>query len=614
MNTTLIQEQEAMLSIIKSLPGNYLILKPDSPLFTIAEVSEEYNSATLTNREKIIGSGLFEVFPDDPNDPQSDGVANLSASLNRVIATQETHEMPVQRYPVPIPGTPNFIEKFWVPINKPVLVNGEVAYIIHSITDVTESKQLQSREEYFKALADESPFMIWRSAGPSCIYVNKQWIQTTGISFTDNLGSGHLKAFHPDDRDKERKAFKEALDANSSYETLFRIIDKAGETRWVFMRATPSSFNGATIEYIGSMIDVTDQEIAAQRLRESEKQFRQLADSIIQMIWVTDAHGMHEYYNKRWYDFTGTTADQTEGEGWNHVFHPEDQERAWKVWRHSLQTGTPYEIEYRLRKYTGEYIWVLGRAAPFYDNSGKIIKWFGTCTDIHEQKLLQQQKDEFINVASHELKTPLTGLMANIQFMEKMLLKKLDAEPLFIKLVNSSLNNVRKLNKLVEELLNANSIGLGQLTIKKEHFDVVALIQEVTAYLNSNNQSIRITGSSAAYVFADPGKIEQVIVNLVNNAYKYAAESAFIDISITESDSEIKVSVTDQGKGIPREKQKFLFDRYYRAESNNGRYSGMGLGLYICANIIQSHDGCIGVQSKIEAGSTFWFTLPKQAI
>ncbi len=520
--------------------------------------------------------------------------------------------MPVQRYPVPGPERKRFIEKFWVTVNTPVLVDDEVLYIIHSVTDVTQSKQLKSREEYFKGLADESPFMIWRSAGPSCIYVNKQWIEATGITLENSLGSGFFNAIHPEDADLQKTLFKEALRANASYESTFRIIDKKGDIRWVFMRASPSQVQGATVEYIGSMIDVTDQELAAQRIRESEKQFRQLADSIIQMIWVTDAEGMHEYYNQRWYDFTGTTHEETAGEGWNHVFHPDDQERAWKVWRHSLETGTPYEIEYRLRKYTGEYIWVLGRAAPYYDADGKIIKWFGTCTDINEQKILQQQKDEFINIASHELKTPLTGLSANIQFMEKMLLKNDVPDPLFLKLAASSYKSVRKLNKLVDELLNANSIGTGELSLKKDLFDIVTIIHEATAYLTTDQISIRQTGLSSRITNADPAKIEQVIVNLVNNALKYASESEFIEVNVTESGNHLKVSVIDRGNGISKEKQQHLFDRYYQVESKGGRYSGMGLGLYICANIVRSHDGEIGVESDEGRGSTFWFTLPAE--
>ncbi|SKB39611.1 PAS domain S-box-containing protein [Daejeonella lutea] len=600
-----------MLAIIKNLPGNYLILLPNTPHYTIAEVSAAYNVATYSRREDLIGVSVFEAFPDDPNDPAADGVLNLSNSFAEVLETKRNHEMPVQRYPVPAAGRDSFIEKFWVPVNTPVIVNDQVLYIIHSVTDVTQSKQLKSREEYFKALADESPFMIWRSAGPSCIYVNRAWIETTGISFENSLGSGYFNAFHPEDAALQKSLLKQAVNNNESYESTFRILDHKGDIRWVFMRASPSQVHGATVEYIGSMIDVTTQELAAQRIRESEKQFRQLADSIIQMIWVTDAEGMHEYYNQRWYDFTGTTHEETEGEGWNHVFHPDDRERAWKVWRHSLQTGTPYEIEYRLRKYTGEYIWVLGRAAPYFDNDGNIIKWFGTCTDINEQKILQQQKDEFINIASHELKTPLTGLSANIQFMEKMLHKRQDPDPLFVKLVGASYTNVRKLNKLVDELLNANSIGTGELAVKKDWFELIGLISEAIAYLNTGEIAIRQTGLKAIDVHADAGKIEQVVVNYVNNALKYASESEFIEINVSESDKDVKVSVIDRGKGIAEEKLKYLFDRYYQVESKSERYSGMGLGLYICASIINNHGGKIGVESTLSKGSTFWFTIPK---
>lgn len=121
-------------------------------------------------------------------------------------------------------------------------------------------------------------------------------------------------------------------------------------------------------------------------LRESEAQFRLLADSMPQMVWVTRPDGFHEYYNRRWYEFTGVPYGSTDGEGWNGMFHPDDQERAWTRWRHCLATGEPYEIEYRLRHHTGEYRWTLGRALPVRSAWGEIDRWYGTCTDIHDQK------------------------------------------------------------------------------------------------------------------------------------------------------------------------------------------------------------------------------------
>ena len=137
---------------------------------------------------------------------------------------------------------------------------------------------------------------------------------------------------------------------------------------------------------------------------EQESKFRILADTMPQMVWSTLPDGFHDYYNARWYEYTGMPEGSTDGEGWNDMFHPDDQDRAWRVWRHSLQTGDPYEIEYRLRDAKGEYRWTLGRALPIRDTDGKITRWFGTCTDIHDQKMMQAQREVIAQELSHRIK------------------------------------------------------------------------------------------------------------------------------------------------------------------------------------------------------------------
>jgi PAS domain S-box-containing protein len=142
----------------------------------------------------------------------------------------------------------------------------------------------------------------------------------------------------------------------------------------------------------------------AQALTESESKFRILADAMPQMVWSTRPDGYHDYYNARWYEFTGMPAGSTDGEGWNGMFHPDDQERAWKRWRHSLDTGEPYEIEYRLRHRSGLYRWSLGRAMPIRDENGHITRWFGTCTDIHDQRTLAEERELVAHELSHRIK------------------------------------------------------------------------------------------------------------------------------------------------------------------------------------------------------------------
>lgn len=154
----------------------------------------------------------------------------------------------------------------------------------------------------------------------------------------------------------------------------------------------------------------------ADELGEQESKFRILADTMPQMVWSTRPDGFHDYYNARWYEFTGVPAGSTDGEAWNGMFHPEDQDRAWAVWRHSLETGEPYEIEYRLRDARGQYRWTLGRALPMRDKNGAIIRWFGTCTDIHDQKMLQAQREIIAQELSHRIKNIFSVVNGLISF------------------------------------------------------------------------------------------------------------------------------------------------------------------------------------------------------
>jgi PAS domain S-box-containing protein len=143
---------------------------------------------------------------------------------------------------------------------------------------------------------------------------------------------------------------------------------------------------------------------ARNALREGEVSFRAMADALPQMVWSTLPDGFHDYYNARWYEFTGMPEGSTDGEAWNGMFHPDDQERAWKEWGESLKTGKPYEIEYRLRHHSGVYRWTLGRAMAVRGEAGKIVRWIGTCTDIHDTKRVAEQNEILSAELSHRIK------------------------------------------------------------------------------------------------------------------------------------------------------------------------------------------------------------------
>jgi PAS domain S-box-containing protein len=166
-------------------------------------------------------------------------------------------------------------------------------------------------------------------------------------------------------------------------------------------------------------------------LRESDARFDTLADAFPHMVWSTLPDGYHDYFNARWYEFTGVPSGSTDGEAWNGMFHPDDQERAWEVWRHCLETGEPYETEYRLRHRTGEYRWTLGRAMPVRDEDGKIVRWIGTCTDIHDAKQHAAQNEILSRELSHRIKNifavigGLIGLSARSDPSQKQFARQL---------------------------------------------------------------------------------------------------------------------------------------------------------------------------------------------
>lgn len=247
--------------------------------------------------------------------------------------------------------------------------------------------------------------------------------------------------------------------------------------------------------------------------------------------------------------------------------------------------------------------------APLKDSNGFINAVIAVASDVTEQVLAQQKKDDFLGIASHELKTPLTSLKASIQLMERMT----SSEPnnRLEKLIAQSGVSVSKLTYLVEDLLNVSKLNEGQLTLNKENFTLSKVMNECCQHVRfEGTHQIILQGDLNLQVSADMHRIDQVVVNLVNNAVKYAPKSGEINIIIEKIDAFTKVSVKDFGPGIPENKLRHLFQRYYRVDSSGHQISGLGLGLYISKEIIEKHGGKMGVDSMVGEGSTFWFTLP----
>ncbi|MES3016949.1 MAG: ATP-binding protein [Bacteroidota bacterium] len=269
-----------------------------------------------------------------------------------------------------------------------------------------------------------------------------------------------------------------------------------------------------------------------------------------------------------------------------------------------------YDHEIAIQPVNFERFYISVNAAPIRDQNGTLIGGVGTFMDVTNRRKISQQKDEFISVASHELKTPLTSLKASMQILTRLMQtnKTSDKIPEFVEKANK---NLTKILYLTEDLMNVSKIQHGQLPLNKTTFNLTKLISDCCTHVKADDSyDFIMEGEKNVQICADFQRIDQVVVNLVNNAIKYAPESKIIKLDITRQNGTAKVSVQDFGIGISPEKLPHLFDRYYRVDPSGIQFSGLGLGLYISSEIIDRHGGKIGVNSVEGKGSTFWFTLP----
>ncbi len=379
--------------------------------------------------------------------------------------------------------------------------------------------------------------------------------------------------------------------------------------------------------------DVTEQKRTQAALAESEAKFRQLADTIPQLAWMAKADGWIFWYNRRWYEYSGTTPEQMEGWGWQRIHDPAELPRVMEGWQRSIATGEPFEMEFPLKSATGEFRWFLTRVAPFRDGQGKIILWFGTNTDIEDQRRVGEQraqlleseraarseverasrmKDEFLSTLSHELRTPLNAILGWSQ-----ILRTSDRMDDLREGLATIERNARNQAQIIEDLLDMSRIISGKVRLDVQRIDLIAVIEAAiqTARPAAEAKEIRIVpvlDPRAAPVSGDPNRLQQVFWNLLSNAVKFTSRGGRIQVLLERVNSHVEVSVIDSGEGIKPEFLPHVFDRFRQADaSTTRRHGGLGLGLAIVKQLIELHGGTARAKSAGPGhGSTFVVTLP----
>jgi PAS domain S-box-containing protein len=482
-----------------------------------------------------------------------------------------------------------------------------------TVIDVTKQKNAEEELKRFKFMADNASdiFMLLRADG-SIAYVNSvaldDWGYTEEESLTMNVSD--VDIYH-DDKTFTR-AFEEAQQQNiPQYETLYRRKNGSVypvEINMVSLMLSDSPYLFAVAR------DITERRKAREELIQINQR--------LEIALEAGRLGSYELDIETGIMFCTQQCKANYGLDKDAVFNfpdllaamlPEYPEQVQKKVAEAIENKTVYNAEYRVKWPDGSVHWINASGKARYDDADKAVQMVGVTFDITEQKILQQQKDEFIGIASHELKTPVTSIKAYTQVLERMLTKKGDTlEASMITKMDAQLN---RLTSLIADLLDVTKINSGRLQFNYTLFDFNALINEVVEDLQRTTKKHTLIEElhETGQVYADRERINQVLVNLITNAIKYSPHTEKIIVQTRLENAEVIVSVQDFGIGISKEKQSRVFEQFYRVSgAKQHTFPGLGLGLYISSEIIKREGGRIWVDSEEGKGATFYFALPIQ--
>lgn len=424
--------------------------------------------------------------------------------------------------------------------------------------------------------------------------------------------SDWLKALHPDDAAEAVKQIQKSIADKIPLDIEFRILTPDGNVRWILSKANIYTDHLEKAERLmGINIDITAAKRAIEAIAESEKRFHTLSDNAPVMIWMSDAKENCNYLNQTWLSFTGKSLQEETGKGWYRGIHPEDLDGFLAIYDEAYARHEPFKTDYRLRRHDGEYRWIMAHGVPRFVNDKTFSGFIGTCVDITERINLEKQKDDFMNIASHELKTPVTSIKAYTQILHEKF-KKLHDESTAMMLSRLD-KQVDKITELINTLLDVARIQSGQMEYEREPVKVNPFVKDIAEEMQRTfpSHQIMLQLEAEDTIVADKIRITQVLNNLISNAVKYSPDANKIIIKTARDNGNLTFTVQDFGIGIRKDLHEQIFNRFFRvSESEGNRASGLGLGLFITGQIIKQQGGKIWLKSIPGKGSSFSFSLP----
>jgi PAS domain S-box-containing protein len=482
---------------------------------------------------------------------------------------------------------------------------------------------MREREERFRLMADAAPVLIWLAGTDQrCTWFNKPWLDFVGRTMEQELGDGWTENVHPEDSDRCLTTYTTAFDARQPFSVEYRLRRRDGEYRWVLDNGAPRfAAAGEFSGYIGSCVDITDLKQAGETLRASAERLQLALDAGRMGSWQWDIQSNKVTWSADLEAIHGLAPGTFPGtfEAYQKDIHPDDRANVQQAIARSLEQGE-HHIEYRIVLPDGATRWVEGRGQVLRDASGAPIRVVGVCMDVTERKRAEEAlqaaaraKDEFLAMLGHELRNPLAALTA-----ASHVLSVVDPAREEFNLARAIVvRQTKHMARLIADLVDISRVAFGKLALQRESFNLADAASNVIATWRASGRldAHHVTLSvEPAWVDGDRARIEQITSNLLDNALKFTAPGAAVNLSVRRAGAEAVLQVADQGIGLTAEECGRVFDLFVQAERSERSEragAGLGIGLALVKRLTELHAGSVSVSSTGRGnGAVFTVRLP----